>query len=318
MKRRTRAPTPLAVTWRDGIHVVGTSIWCDARRARAVCFVSAADRTARTGHGQLIATAPTLALLGARADAHLAAPLHRPFTLGTTRLTLLPSGYGPGAAALAVDTGAARVVYAGAIDPRRAELVPCDTLVVAAPYGERHHVFAADAERRGVALCEEIRADGAVAVVLVTNPLRGLAVATRLREAGLEVAAHRRIVEGATRLAEAGLQAPTLRRTVARAEVLVWLVAERARVAAALGARPSRVVLASGSACDRELVRALGVDAAVTWSGGADRAGLLGFIAHSDATAVVVTGPCAATIAAAVGPRARVLGPPEQMALFAS
>jgi hypothetical protein len=33
---------------------------------------------------------------------------------------------------------------------------------------------------------------------------------------------------------------------------------------------------------------------------------------------VAVTGPCAATIAAAVGPRARVLGPPEQMALFAS
>ncbi|MBK9034802.1 MAG: hypothetical protein IPL61_26655 [Myxococcales bacterium] len=318
MKRRPRAPTPPAVTWRDGVHVLGTSIWCDARRARAVCFVSAADRTARAGHGQLIATATTLALLGARADAHLAAPLHRTFSLGTTRLTLLPSGYAPGAAALVVDTGSHRVLYAGAVDPRRADLAPCDTLVVAAPYGERHHEFAADAEARAVALCQQIAADGAVAVVLVTNALRGLAVAERLAAAGLVVAAHRAIVDGATRLASAGLAAPAVRRSVARASVLVWLVRDRTRVAAALGARPARIVLASGLACEREQVRALAVDAAVPWSGAADRAGLLRFIDQSGAAAVVVTGACAATIAAAVGPRARVLGPPQQMALFAS
>lgn len=318
MKRRPRAPTPHAVAWRDGVHVLGTAIWCDARRARAVCFVSAADRTARAGHGQLIATAPTLALLGARADAHLAAPLHRPFSLGTTRLTLLPSGYGPGAAALLVDAGAGRVLYAGAVAPRRADLVPCDTLVIAAPYGERHHAFAADAEARGVALCQQIAADRAVAAVLVSNPLRGLAVAERLVAAGLVVAGHRRIVDAAQRLTAAGQAGPAVSRSVARADVLVWPIAERARMAAALGARPARTLLASGLACEREQVRALGVDAAVAWSGAADREGLLRFIAQSGAAAVAITGPCAAAIAAAVGPRARVLGPPQQMALFAS
>jgi hypothetical protein len=318
MKRRPRATPPRAVAWRDGVHVVGTAIWCDARRARAVCFVSAADRTARAGHGQLIATAPTLALLGARADAHLAAPMHRPFSLGTTRLTLVPSGYGPGAAALVIDAGGGRVLYAGAVDPRRADLVPCETLVVAAPYGERHHVFAADAEARGVALCQQIAADRAVAAVLVSNPLRGLAVAERLVAAGLTVAGHRRVVEAAGRLAAAGLPGPTVSRSVARADVLIWPIAERARMAAALGARPARTVLASGLACDRERVRALGADAAVAWSGAADRAGLVRFIEQSGAAAVAVTGPCAATIAAAVGPRAWVLGPPQQMALFAS
>ena len=222
MKRRPRAPTPHAVAWRDGVHVLGTAIWCDARRARAVCFVSAADRTARAGHGQLIATAPTLALLGARADAHLAAPLHRPFSLGTTRLTLLPSGYGPGAAALLIDAGTGRVLYAGAVEPRRADLVPCETLVIAAPYGERHHAFAADAEARGVALCQQIAADRAVAAVLVSNPLRGLAVAERLVAAGLVVAGHRRIVDAAQRLTAAGLAGPAVSRSVARADVLVW------------------------------------------------------------------------------------------------
>ena len=57
------------VTWRDGVHLTGTPIWCDARRRRDVCFVSSADRVGRTGHGQLIGTPITLALLGARATA---------------------------------------------------------------------------------------------------------------------------------------------------------------------------------------------------------------------------------------------------------
>jgi hypothetical protein len=316
MKRRAGAQAPKAVAWRDGVHVLGTSIWCDARRARAVCFVSAADRTTRAGHGQLIATAPTLALLAAR-DQELRAPLHRPFTLGTTRLTLLPTGYGPGAAALHVDVGTHRVLYAGAIDPRRADLIPCDTLVIAAPYGDRHHVFAVDGEARLLALCQEAKASRSVAVVLVSNPLRGLVVAERLAAAGFALAGHRAIVDASARLTAGGQAAPVVRRSVARADALVWLIRDRARVEAALGGRAAKLFLASGLACDRELVRTLAVDAAVAWSGAADRDGLLGFIGHSGAAAVAVTGPCAATIAAAVGPRARVLGPPQQMALFA-
>lgn len=318
MKRRVRASPQLGVAWRDGVHVLGTSIWCDARRARAVCFVSAADRTGRAGHGQLIATAPTLALLGAAADAHLAVPLHRPFTLGTHRLGLIPSGYAPGAAALTVDVGDHRVLYAGAIHPARADLVPCQTLVVAAPYGERHHVFAADGEARTIAACLDASAAGALPVVLVSSALRGLDVAERLAAAGLEIAAHRAIAIAARRLTEARLPAPAIRRSVARAGVLLWLVRDRARVAAAAAGRPTRVILASGLASERDQVRALDVDVAIAWSGAADREGLLGFVARSGAAAVGVTGPCAAAIAAAIGPRARVLGPPQQMALFAS
>ena len=39
-------PVEHPVVWRDGVHVVGTPIWCDARRARELCFVSRADRLA--------------------------------------------------------------------------------------------------------------------------------------------------------------------------------------------------------------------------------------------------------------------------------
>src|SRR5262245_47485879 len=109
---RSTAP----VTWRDGVHLTGTPVWCDARRRRDVCFVSSADRVGRAGHGQLIATPLTLALLDARGGGHLGVPLHRRFTLGTLRLELLASGRGAGAAALHVDAASGpRVLYAGAI-----------------------------------------------------------------------------------------------------------------------------------------------------------------------------------------------------------
>ena len=67
MSRGTQTPArPVApVSWRDGVHLTGTPIWCDARRRRDVCFVSSADRVGRAGHGQLIGTPITLALVGA-------------------------------------------------------------------------------------------------------------------------------------------------------------------------------------------------------------------------------------------------------------
>jgi hypothetical protein len=135
------------VAWRDGVHLTGTPIWCDARRRRDVCFLSSADRVGRTGHGQLIGTAITLALADASGPGHLAVPLRQRFTLGTVRLELIPSGRGFGAAALHADVTGKTVLYAGAVRTSTggvgdaAELRACDAVVVAAPYGESHHRF---------------------------------------------------------------------------------------------------------------------------------------------------------------------------------
>ena len=307
------------VSWRDGVHVLGTSVWCDARRARAVCFVSSADRTGRAGHGQLIATAETLALLGAHGDAHLAVPTARPFTLGTVRLELLRSGWCIGAAALLVDAGH-RVLYAGAVAPEgaglggAAELRRCDTLVVAAPYGAAHHRFpgtVADV----VDVARGALAAGVVPVVLVSSALKGLDVVAALEAAGIASAGHRAIVDAARRLATAGPEL-AVKRTVGRGRALVWLVADRARLGAALGGARAKVALASGLAVERDVVRELGVDVAIPWSAAADRAALLAYIARSGAAEVAVTGAYADEIAAAVGPHARRLGPHRQMTLF--
>ena len=107
--RRPR-PRPASVTWRDGVHLAGTPIWCDARRRRDVCFVSSADRVGSLGHGQLIGTPLTLAMVASKGGGHLAVPVRRPFTLGTLRLELMPSGRGRGAAALHVDMGERTVI----------------------------------------------------------------------------------------------------------------------------------------------------------------------------------------------------------------
>jgi hypothetical protein len=322
-QRAARVARPTAgVSWRDGVHVLGTQVWCDARRARAVCFVSSADRTGRAGHGQLIATAQTLALLGAHADSHLSAPMGRPFTLGTVRLELLRSGWCVGAAALLVDAGH-RVLYAGAVAPDgtglggAAELRPCDTLVVAAPYGAAHHTFpgtAADV----VDFATRTITGGAVPVVLVTTALKGLEVVAALNAATIASSGHRAVVEAARRLtvADAKTAGLAVKRTVARGRALVWLVDDRARLPDALGGVKAKVALVSGLAVEREVVRALGVDVAIAWSAAADRAALLTYIARSGATDVAITGAYADEIAAAVGPHARRLGPHRQMTLF--
>ncbi|MCE9572026.1 MAG: hypothetical protein K8W52_02600, partial [Deltaproteobacteria bacterium] len=54
----------------------------------------------------------------------------------------------------------------------------------------------------------------------------------------------------------------------------------------------------------------------VAWSNAADRDELLALIAASAAPRIYLTGRRAEAIATTLGPRARVLAPPRQMALF--
>jgi len=249
--RRPRAASTPPVTWRDGVHLTGTPIWCDARRRRDICFVSSVDRVGRTGHGQLIGSPITLALLAARGDGHLAVPLRQRFTLGTLRLELIPSGRGLGAAALHVDAVGRTVLYAGPVRTiasssyEAAEVRACDALVIDAPLGEVGHELEA---------LEDV--------------------------AGREPAVMIRVEGERTRTADREARA---------------LVSYRAIDPAA----------------------AAGFDAAFAWPFVAGRTQLLAWIEQTRAREVFVTGAYAEAIAETLGARARVLGPPRQMALFA-
>jgi putative mRNA 3-end processing factor len=322
------------VSWRDGVHITGTPIWCDARRRRDVCFLSSADRVGRAGHGQLIATPITLALLGVRDQGHLAVPLRQRFTLGTLRLELIPSGRGFGGAALHVDIAGKTVLYAGAVRTvaggvsDAAELRTCDAVVVAAPYGEPHHRFPAlggaiDAtiEWTRSALATERRP-----VLLVDSVIDGLEVASRLAAEGVAIAGPRALREAAQRIADL-VPRPIVREPRApeppraipaivapgrEPRAIVWLDADRAGLTRAVGDRAVATALVSA----RAAAGAAGYDAGFAWAAAADRAQLLGWIEATGAREVFVTGAAAEAVVAALGARARVIGPPQQMSLF--
>jgi putative mRNA 3-end processing factor len=308
---RSQAP----VTWRDGVHLTGTPIWCDARRRRDVCFVSAADRVTAAEHGQLIATPITLALVAPRAGGgagagHLAVPWRRPFTLGTLRLELIPSGRGLGAAALHVDSRGRTVLYAGPVrttaDRDAAEVRTSDAVVVAAPFGEAHHVFGTTDDIAGqlVAWAQAQLATGQTPVAVVESALDGLEIAAKLGDQ-LPLAGSRALRDAAQRLANLETL-PELRAPGKEPRLLVRVASDRAALPA-----KSTSALVSGRVLDGHE----GFAAGFAWPFAAGRVQLLAWIEQTRAKDIFVTGACAETIVAALGKRARVLGPPHQMTL---
>jgi putative mRNA 3-end processing factor len=305
------------VSWRDGVHLTGTPIWCDARRRRDVCFLSSADRAGRSGHSQLIATAATLALIGARDKGHLAVPLRQRFTLGTVRLELIPSGRGLGAAALYADVTGRTVLYAGAVRTtaggagEAGEVRSCDAVVVAAPYGAPDHRFPplAGAIEATIEWARAQLAEGRRPVLLVDALLDGLEVASRLAADGIAIAGARALRDAAQRIADL---VPAIAAPGREPRTIVWLDADREGLVRSLGDRPFATALVSARAAGGFA----GSDAGFAWATAADRPQLLGWIESTGAREVFVTGACAESIVAALGPRARVIGPPHQMSLF--
>jgi putative mRNA 3-end processing factor len=274
------------VSWRDGVHLTGTPIWCDARRRRDVCFLSSADRAGRSGHSQLIATAATLALIGARDKGHLAVPLRQRFTLGTVRTTAGGAG-------------------------EAGEVRSCDAVVVAAPYGAPDHRFPplAGAIEATIEWARAQLAEGRGPVLLVDALLDGLEVASRLAADGIAIAGARALRDAAQRIADL---VPAIAAPGREPRTIVWLDADREGLVRSLGDRPFATALVSARAAGGFA----GSDAGFAWATAADRPQLLGWIESTGAREVFVTGACAESIVAALGPRARVIGPPHQMSLF--
>ncbi len=334
------------MTWRDGVHLIGTPIWCDARRRREVCFVSSADRVGRTGHGQLIASPLTLALLGASGGGHLGVPLHRRFTLGTVRLELVASGRGPGAAALVVDITGKTVLYAGAVRTQgaagleAAEVRACDAVVVSAPYGKPEHRFGSlkTAIEQTIEHARSELAAGRRPVLLVETAVDGLEVAVCLARAGIPLAGGRQIREAAQRAGELAFDTASAARAARDAELrgarrkadnvvalrddgvlhiatpgkepraILWLARDRAGAVKSAGGAPHSIAVLAATSTSR--------DPHFAWANAAGRADLLAWIEATTAREVYVTGTCADDIATAIGARAKVIGPPHQMTLF--
>ncbi len=325
-------PVP-PVRWRDGVHLTGTAIWCDAKRSRDICFVSTASALPHARHGQLVGTAQTLQLLdrpGHRAASQLAVPLAQPFTLGTQRIEIFASGHAYGSASLLVRCGQTRVIFAGAVQPLQCGLGgamdqrSADVLVLSAPYGQKRFSFADPGEvsERLVVRCREICDEGSVAVVLVDGIGKAMDVAEIFKDSGLVIAAQHSLHQlcAVAHIHNPSLPSPKRWNPKGKeGRVLLWPLSKCGKLKLSELPAKSRVLLVSGRALEKESVAASGASEGFAWSNQADYAALLQYIRDSGAARVYLTHSAdrGSDLAGALpGVSVEAIGPPEQLTLF--
>ena len=344
MVKRERSARARTFVFRGGTRIAGTVIACDATGGGDLLFVSSARAWVREaarrgrprlGRAHILTTAETLALMGRDGDRlatrALVTGIGRPFVLGSLRLELLASGHLPGAAALVVDTGDRRILYAGAArlgipswGAAPGAIRSVEALCIDATFGDPRFAFVSREEAASAALrfVRAARDSGCAPVLLAAayGPAHDLAPV--LVADGWKLRGHRSIVAAVAAYRRAGFDPPAISRfsgSVATDEVLLWPAEDRdARRLGGLG--PARVAWVSGWAADATAVARLGVDTAIPYSIHADFAGLLAYVIASGAREVATQHGCADAFAAALRARdidAYVLGPPRQIALFA-
>lgn len=328
-----RRGAPLAA-WRDGVQLAGSIVWCDAGRARDLCFVSHAHHLPRGAHRKLLASPRTLALLeagGVRlADEVLPVPFGRAFHLGALRLELYPSGHVPGAASLLLtDAQGRRVAYGGDVNPVRAlaepaEVRDCDALVLEAPLAELVEPLPPRGEVRAhlVELAQGLVAERPVVVLAPSLGAAQEALAV-LARAGVALRAHPRIHEQTAACARLGLDLPAVARFSRRldaGEVLLWpleLAHSRALAKLCAQAHATRIAL-SGLALDEEAARTLGAEHVLPLADHGDLPSLVDYVLASGARELYLTrghGPRLVERFAEHGVRVHSLAPPRQMEL---
>lgn len=356
--RRRRAlrarPSAPPVTWRAGVHITGTRLWCDAQRAHDLCFLSSVQAVGRRGQraaGTLLCTEQTLLLqkaLGGPVPAPgsvLLSPFGRPFHLGALRLELFPSGYGPGAASLWIKLPSGScITYAGTpcAEPEphveSMQVRAAETLICAAPLAA-HGAALPDRDAALASLdtlVAEARAADAVAVILCSTVPGAPTIWRRLSSQGITVVAHPEIERTLRAYGELGFLPPhadggsrRLGRAVGPGTVILWPAATPLVPVARLrgSAAGLRVILCTGAAQAAALVTqvraALPSDAgfagAVALADSLDQPALLRYIADSEARHVYLTAGYSDSLAAAaqrLGVRLEPLGPPHQLQLF--
>ncbi len=128
----------------EGIYVAPGAFWIDPSSPKPAALVTHghADH-ARGGHGKVLATAGTLAIMGVRYGEQngMVAGYGEAVRIGDVTATFVPAGHVLGSAQIVLDHGGERIVVSGdykrRADPTCAafEPVPCDVFVTEATFG---------------------------------------------------------------------------------------------------------------------------------------------------------------------------------------
>lgn len=332
-RQRRRGPArvaPLEVVYhRGGVQFPGHVLCCDTFVPGCASFVSHAYVRIPTSADQFIVSDVTAKLLGDRARDGLSTPVGRAFSLGAVELTLLRSGFVPGAACLSAKLGEHRMLYAGAINPRAAlggEPSPprrCDVLILESMYGDPRFAFPEpEVVLREVArFCRDAIADGATPVLLTTVLGKAQLLGAHLTQEGLSLRAHRRIYQYARRYRALGLPVGAARRfegTPRPDEVVLWPV-DAAASGAVRKLRRARFALVSGAAQDPERLAKSRCEVGFVLSDHADFGALVEYALAAQAGQVYLLPGRPAALAEELrhaGLSVSSLGPAKQLELF--
>jgi putative mRNA 3-end processing factor len=327
-----RSPVELA---RGNIKVAGFPLHLDARRRVACGFVSHAHGDHIGRHDRTIATAATISLMRhrlgepkRRPTEALPAGFRAPFGLGELTLELFAAGHVLGSAQLRVQRGAVALGYTGDLctEPthaaERAEVMPCDVLVLESTFGHPRYEFPPKEEtllavRRFV---DDAFADGVTPVLLGYALGKAQEILKFLSGAGYRCAVHP-VVHAVNRVYEAhGVEFPNVRAIgpegPARDEVVV-APPHLARSPALAGVRRRRTAVLTGWAVDGG--RHFRADAAFPLSDHADFPSLLRYAKATGAGRVFTVHGFADVLAEALrkeGLRAEPLAEVRQLELL--
>lgn len=142
------------IIYDEGIHLGGTDLWFDAKKKVNLSFISNANIPSVPHHDRIIATPETLKLIEGRTKNSivLSCPYNRPFTIGKTKIELIPSGYSLGSSQIVAEIKDKRVVYTGDLKVRYSatskfiEIRRCDVLIMKCRYGHPKFHFPPDEE----------------------------------------------------------------------------------------------------------------------------------------------------------------------------
>ena len=230
----------------------GTGLECDAPGRTPLTYLShAAVRTAAT---RVLATSGTVELAGRmeRCAADITPSLGRPFALGDLDVTLLPSGYIPGASHLLVarpDGGRTLFVSRMGRDDELAG-VACDTIVLAPGlHDPAAAIRVAAGDRKLLSWIKGVLVRGQAPVLLLEIPAMLARLGPVLSRAGLDAGATRAVGACSRRLASRGLDMScTVRRGGPRDGELFLAALPRGRREAVRLPRKARVAAAVDAA----------------------------------------------------------------------
>jgi Cft2 family RNA processing exonuclease len=193
------------IEYDKGIHLKGTDLWFDSGSKRELSFVSSAAVEGPFNSEKIIATPETIRLLEGRIkkSVTLACPYERPFSLGSVRVELIPSGFMLGSSQICVQKDSKTIIYTGDICLRNlrtskpAQVRKCDVLVVKCTFAAPKYSFPPAGKTAGeiIEFARRALSAGAVPIFLADAIGKAPELAKILSDEGFGLSLHKSVYE---------------------------------------------------------------------------------------------------------------------------